>query len=124
MTFVEENIKRLERGITQCREVLDVPRRLGGDATDKELADDKRTARRVKHRLEVALEDWTRSERGSANGPLPADGTGARLVWADWWVDWRQRAQLMHQEADSRWQQHTINNELESLMHIFAELRS
>lgn len=119
MTFTETNIARLERGVSQCQEVLDVPRRLGGDATDKELADDKRMARRVKHRLLVAMEDWgtNRCEK------LPPDGTGARLLWADWWHEWQEAAQDMIEAAENRSQQHAIDRELQSMAYIFAELR-
>lgn len=118
MTFKETNIARLERGVLQCQEVIDVPRRLGGDATDKELADDKRVARRVRHRILVALEDWApwRSQ-------LQPDGTGARLLWPDWWHEWQEAAQDMIEQADNRSQQHAIDRELESMAYIFAELR-
>lgn len=120
MTFREANIVRLCMGIKQCEEVLGVPRRLGGDATDKELADDKRTARRVKHRLEVALEDWS-------NGPgkvrAVADGSGARLVWSEWWEAWQENATELRQQADNRDEQHSIDRELEGLAHVFADLR-
>ena len=122
MTFRETNIKRIERGVTQCLEVVDVPRRLGGDATDKELADDKRTARRVKHRLVVALEDWNGQVDGECQGLL-ADGTGARLVWPEWWADWCEVADELKPYAETRAQQHAIDRELEAMAHVFADLR-
>ena len=122
MTSREANLKRLERGVVQCMEVLDVPRRLGGDATDKELADDKRMARRVKHRLVVAIDDWNGLVDGDSSG-LPPDGTGARLLWSEWWVEWQEAAQEASEQADNRSQQHAIQRELESMAYIFAELR-
>lgn len=122
MTFRETNVKRLERGIVQCLEVLDVPRRLGGDATDKELADDKRMARRVKHRLVVALDDWDGLVDGDSAG-LPPDGTGARLLWSEWWDEWQENAIELKDQADNRSQQHHIDRELEAMAHVFAELR-
>lgn len=118
MTFREANINRLIRGIWQCEEALAVPRRLGGDATDKELADDKRMARRVKHRLEVALEDW-----GDPGDDMASDGTGARLLWPEWWEDWQERAMELRQQADNRDEQHSIDRELEGLAHVFADHR-
>jgi hypothetical protein len=123
VTFREANIRRLERGITQCLEVLDVPRRLGADATDKELADDKRTARRVKHRLVVALSDWNGTVDGNSEG-APPDGTGARLLWSQWWDDWQEQATELRQQADNRDEQHSIDRELEGISHVMAELRS
>lgn len=122
MTSREANVNRIERGVTQCLEVLDVPRRLGGDATDKELADDKRIARRVKHRLVVALDDWSGLVDGDCSG-APPDGTGARLAWEEWWSDWQDEAQEIREHADNGSQQHAIDRELESLAHVFAELR-
>ena len=122
MTCREANIKRLERGVTQCLEVLDVPRRLGADASDKEMADDKRLARRVKHRLVVALRDWNGTVDGDCPG-LPPDGTGARMRWSDWWMAWREHANEMHQEAEERWEQHSIERELEGLAHVLGDLR-
>lgn len=123
MTFREANIKRLERGVTQCLEVLDVPRRLGGDATDKELADDKRMARRIKHRLVVALADWDGLVDGECAG-LPADGTGARLKWDLWWDEWKQYALELEAQAENASQQHAIGRELEGLAHVMADFRS
>lgn len=122
MNVREANIKRLERGVTQCLEVLDVPRRLGADATDKELADDKRLARRVKHRLVVALGDWGGLVDGDCAG-LPPDGTGARMKWSDWWTAWRDHANELHQQCEERWEQHAIDRELEGLAHVLAEHR-
>lgn len=113
------NIARLMRGIVQCDEVLGVPRRLGGDATDKELADDKRMARRVKHRLQTALDDWP-----DKLPEVPPDGTGARLKWVDWWTAWHEYAWELIPQADNSAQQHSIKRELEGLAYVMAEFRS
>lgn len=123
MTFREANINRLERGVTQCLEVLDVPRRLGADASDKELADDKRMARRVKHRLVVALGDWNGLVDGECAG-LPADGTGARLIWSKWWDEWVEYARELREQASNSSEQHAIDRELEGLAYVMAEYRS
>jgi hypothetical protein len=122
MTFREANIRRLERGVTQCLEVLDVPRRLGGDATDKELADDKRLARRIKHRLVGALDDWNALVDGDAAG-APPDGTGARLLWPEWWSEWQEAALEMKEESRDNAERHVIDRELEVLSYVFADLR-
>jgi hypothetical protein len=124
VTFTEANIARLQRGVVQCQEVLNVPRRLGGDATDKELADDKRMARRIKHRLEVALVDWLGFERHQAFDDPPPDGTGARLAWGEWWEGWRATAIELRARADNNSQQHAIDRELEGMAHVMAEFRS
>lgn len=123
MNFREANIRRLERGVTQCLEVLDVPRRLGGDATDKELADDKRMARRVRHRLVVSLDYWHGLVDGECSG-APVDGTGARLIWEDWWREWHEYALELKAQAENASQVHSIDRELEGLAHVMAEFRS
>lgn len=122
MNTREANVTRLERGVTQCLEVLDVPRRLGADATDKELADDKRIARRVKHRLVDALRHWEALVDGECEG-LPPDGTGARMKWSDWWEAWRDHATELRQQAEERWQQHAIDRELEGIAQVLGDLR-
>jgi hypothetical protein len=125
VNFNEQNMSRLARGIAQCQEVCDVPRRLGGDATDKELADDKRTARRVGYRLMRAQEVWRKgagSFKGSVATAVP-DGSGARLIWSDWWEAWREQATELRQQADERWQQHAIDRELEGIASVLGDLR-
>lgn len=119
MTFEEENIKRLGRGICQCEEVIGAKRRLGGDATDKELAEDKRIARRIKHRLEVALSDW-----GDGKHHERLDGSGAKLIWSEWWEQWRVDANALARLAKSNPQDHSIQREIEGMTHVFAEHRS
>jgi hypothetical protein len=114
----EQQIDRIGRGIVQCQEVIDVPRRLGGDATDKELADDKRIARRVKFRLEEALREWV-DEPMWAGLPTP-DGSGARLDWAAWWAAWRVQGLAV---PAANLEIHRVQRELDSLSQIFAELR-
>lgn len=123
MSFQADNVRRLERGVTQCLEVLDVPRRLGADATDKELADDKRCARRIKHRIVNALGEWGALVDGECSG-LPPDGTGARMRWEDWWIAWRDHADELRQQAEDRSDQHKIDRELEGIASVLSDLRT
>lgn len=118
MNFTEQNVARLLRGIQQCTEALGVPRRLGGDATDKELADDKRIGRRVKHRLEVALDDWPLSAT-----EVPPDGTGARMLWSDWWEVWQERALELREQTHMSDEIHSITRELDGLAEVLGDYR-
>jgi ABC-type branched-subunit amino acid transport system substrate-binding protein len=122
MTFVEEQQQRLLRGVVQCQEVINAKRRLGGDASDKELADDKRIARRVQHRLRTSANEWL-SITNSTKLPQP-DGSGMRLIWRTWWEEWEDNVdEAVHTRAEDRRQQHLLERELEGLAQVFADLR-
>jgi hypothetical protein len=118
VTSAERQQQRLLRGVVQCQEVINAKRRLGGDASDKELADDKRRARRVQHRLRTSAHEWLPINNNTVL-PQP-DGSGMRLDWAEWWEAWR----VVELDPGAKSSDiHKIERELEALSEIFAELR-
>jgi hypothetical protein len=76
-------IERLNRALSVITVSQTIPRRLGSDATDEELALDKKRARRVAFALHQALRGWTK--KGAS---IVVDETtrreGAQLDWATW----------------------------------------
>lgn len=63
-----------------------IPRRLGGDASDQELAADKKRAKRVSWALKQSLAGWSKKFP-----KLPVDEelrvAGAQLVWQTWYEE-------------------------------------
>lgn len=63
-----------------------IPRRLGAEATDIELALDRKRAKRMAHALGQSLKGWTKK-----NVPLPLTDElrmeGAQVVWESWASD-------------------------------------
>jgi hypothetical protein len=76
-------LDRISRALSVAILAGTTPRRLGGDATDEELALDKKRARRAGHGLGQALKQWTKRKID-----LPLDGDvrseGAMLSWSTW----------------------------------------
>lgn len=76
-------VERLARALSIAIIAGTTPRRLGGDATDEELAIDKKRARRAGHVLGQSLKQWTKRKPD-----LPHDSEvkreGAQIVWPKW----------------------------------------
>lgn len=63
-----------------------IPRRLGGEAIGRELAQDKRLCRRVAHAASVLCRLWLRAM--TVHPPRTLDSkAAAQVVWSDWWAD-------------------------------------
>lgn len=117
----EEQLLRLTKAVVMCDEAKAVPRRLGGNATDQELADDKRICRRVRHRLLTCAEDWNEGQTPD----LPkGDGSGARVQWATWWNLWSEGVEEWIEWFEARDAHnkyiHRLRRELEGLKQVFA----
>lgn len=78
-----EQVDRLKRSLAIVLMASSIPRRLGADASDDELALDKKRARRTSHALKQALTGWSKRP-----GDLPMnDGIrieGAQTSWQGW----------------------------------------
>lgn len=61
-----------------------IPRRLGGEATGRELANDKRMCRRVAH-VAGRLAGWWSDDPYGDGKDMAQDA--AQIVFEDWWVD-------------------------------------
>lgn len=76
-------IARINRALSVTLLAGTTPRRLGGDATDEELAVDKKRARRCGHALGQSLKQWTKRKQD-----LPLDDSvrreGAQIKWTEW----------------------------------------
>lgn len=95
---VDRQYARLARGLRVCALIAEWPRRLGGDVDDAALAHDKKTARRVGHRLLMAR-DWWLQEEGDVEVDLDDPALrqeAASLDWQRWWEAW-----LAHLNAEA-----------------------
>ena len=76
-------VERISRALSVVILAGTTPRRLGGDATDDELALDKKRARRAGHALGQSLKQWTKRRQ-----QLPLDDKvrmeGAQISWEVW----------------------------------------
>ena len=79
-SLVSSEIERIKSAATIIYVVSTIPRRLGGEATDAELALDKKRAKRVGWALEQALGGWTR-KRVSYQVTAEIQREGAQLEW-------------------------------------------
>lgn len=103
--------RRIARITLMSAVAIETPRRLGEDASGRDLSDDKRLSRGIAH---TYLGLWTRLTT-SSNAPLPAEELdedllppddlrhayrralldddlrrlGATVIWEDWWEDLR-----------------------------------
>jgi transcription elongation factor GreA-like protein len=75
--------ERLTRQLRTIELIPSIPRRLGADATPKELSDDKRAARRVAFALEQVLRAWGGPTRRPSKEELMPEA--AQLDWKRWW---------------------------------------
>lgn len=85
-SITQAEVARLARQASVAGLALGMPRRLGGEATDEELALDKKRSKRVVHVLMQCLGSW--KGNGAPEGPLPMDDgvrmDSAQVVWSDW----------------------------------------
>lgn len=79
-------IERITRSMSVTFLAGAIPRRLGAEATDAELALDARRAKRMGHALGQAVKGWTKKKV-----PLPLNDSlrveGAQIVWEMWSED-------------------------------------
>lgn len=78
-SITEAELARLAKNVNLCALVLSIPRRLGGDAADEELALDKRRAKRVLHAENQSYAAW-----GGTTLPLAEDGLNQEAAQLDW----------------------------------------
>lgn len=76
-------VDRIERELSIVLVASMMPRRLGGDATDDDLALDKRRAKRVSHALIKSRAGWTK-KRFNALSDEEIRRLGAQLDWNKW----------------------------------------
>lgn len=76
-------VERIVRSLAVVILAGTIPRRLGGDVDDSQLALDRKRARRTGHALTQALRGWTKKQP-----KLPLDDAirieGAQLDWTKW----------------------------------------
>lgn len=76
-------VERIGRALAVILIVGSMPRRLGAEATDDELALDRKRARRAGHALGQAMRGWSKKKEA-----LPLDDkirkAGAQLNWERW----------------------------------------
>ena len=125
-SFSQEEIARIQTAACYVMVAIEIPRRLGGDATSDELALDKRRCRRVLHVLRQQLVGWSEKDPDKVKWrPLTDEdkAEGASLIWDKWWEG--QQAHLTARRAyiatwglkkpDTEYAKHAvtrINNEL------------
>jgi hypothetical protein len=61
-SLISREVERIQIALTVVGVVGSIPRRLGGEATDLELAIDKKRARRVEHALRQAFSSWSKRD--------------------------------------------------------------
>jgi len=79
-SLVSSEIARITSAMTLVYVVGSIPRRLGGEATDAELALDKKRSKRVGWALEQALVGWTK-KRVPYQVTAEIQREGAQLEW-------------------------------------------
>jgi len=79
-SLVSSEIERITTALTLVIVVGSIPRRLGGEATDSELALDKKRAKRVNWVLEQSLSGWTK-KRAKIQITAEIQREGAQLEW-------------------------------------------
>jgi len=104
-----EELERISQLLATVIFAGSIPRRLGGDATDEELALDKKRARRVAHALQSSIKGWTK--RYTLPDSQEIRRAGAQLDWERFRIEHATKAQerlrllatwAIHNEQD-RW---------------------
>jgi len=78
---------RLQELFAVAMAARDIPRRLGADASDEELAEDKRRCRRIAHVAEQSLISWGAEVKPQASASISK--AAAQVVWKRWWEEHR-----------------------------------
>lgn len=81
-TIVADECERISSALAIVLFASTIPRRLGGDASSDELAEDKKRCRRVAHALRQAYRGWD-MRSPSLNDSEDVRQAGAQLVWSD-----------------------------------------
>lgn len=76
--------RRLQKLADIAAGAVAIPRRLGGEATGRELAHDKRKGRRILH-IARRLESWWDAPVSEDRPATSRDS--AQIVWDEWWSD-------------------------------------
>jgi hypothetical protein len=91
--FAQERMKQLTHALLMGHFAMSIPRRLGGDATPDELADDKRFSKTLRNRLLSSLRQWDSEAELTLDDVLEdtPDGlleaarvAGAQVDWHAW----------------------------------------
>jgi hypothetical protein len=99
-SFTQEEIERIQTAACRILVAIEIPRRLGGDATNDELALDKRRCRRALHVLRSGLLSWSEKDDDKVKWrPLTDEdkAEGASLLWDKWWEE--QQGYLLERRA-------------------------
>jgi len=81
-SLVSREVERIQIALTVVGVVGSIPRRLGGEATDLELAIDKKRARRVEHALRQSFSSWSkRDPKIQVTAEIQKEGI--QLEWDD-----------------------------------------
>lgn len=81
--IANEEIARLNKLLAVSQTCVTIPRRLGGDATDDELAADKKRCKRIAHVAEQCIISW--GGKVKPNGDVAREA--AQVNWSRWWED-------------------------------------
>lgn len=76
-------VARLERALAVVIYAGSIPRRIGGEVSDEELALDKKRARRTGHALNQALRGWKKTRVNLEMSP-EVKAEGAVIDWQRW----------------------------------------
>jgi hypothetical protein len=85
-SLVSGEIERLTSALAVIIVVESIPRRLGGNATDEELALDKKRSRRVIHALNQSLSGWSKKQPKIKLTP-ETERDGAQLEWEQFYPE-------------------------------------
>lgn len=81
-TITKAEVDRLNRLLSIAATAQELPRRLGADASDEELAADVTRCKRVGHVASQLLAAW-----GGKKTPVNVKQEAATVLWGIWWAD-------------------------------------
>lgn len=81
----KQETERLSRLYTIALTAIEIPRRVGGEATREELAADKRVCRRIAHVAMQLAKDW--SNRKTVTPASDVTIEAAQVIWPVWWEE-------------------------------------
>lgn len=88
--FELDEIRRIQDSAVAIMYALSMPRRLGGDATSEDLANDKKRCKRVLHVLKQSMQSWSSNTTVEWRAPVEDDRIrGASLDWNIWYEETR-----------------------------------